>query len=125
MVAVQWDDRLIEASVRRAKNWAADNPLKYSIAFGVPAVIFQGLITAGVFRVGGLVEAILSVVLVPIAIVVVMLGRTWLLMLYEVREALGEHVTPARARRRSGELQLRADRGGPTTRSPSRSPTMR
>ncbi|MGI9612342.1 MAG: hypothetical protein ACR2QO_05510, partial [Acidimicrobiales bacterium] len=90
----QWDDRLLSASWRRARSWTADNPIKYSIIFGAPALLLQVGITAGVLRMGGVLQAALSLFLVPFAIMIFMILRTLLVMLYEVREALGEHLAP-------------------------------
>ncbi len=93
-MAVQWDDRLLEAALRRTRVWAGENPIKYSIVFGAPAVVLQAAIFAGVLRIGDLMLAILSLVIVPVAIVGYMITRTLLTMLYEVREALGAHLDP-------------------------------
>lgn len=93
-MALQWDDRLLEAALRRARTWAGENPIKYSIVFGAPAVVLQAAIFAGVLRIGDLLLAVLSLIIVPVAIVGYMATRTLLTMLYEVREALGEHLNP-------------------------------
>ena len=96
-MAVQWDDRLLEAALRRARIWAGENPIKYSLVFGAPAVVLQAAIFAGVLRIGDLLLAVLSLVIVPTLIVGYMICRTLLAMLYEVREALGEHLDPSQA----------------------------
>ncbi len=90
----QWDDRLLSASWSRARSWTADNPIKYSVIFGAPALILQVAITAGFLRMGGVLQALLSLFLVPVAIIGFMIMRTWLLMLYEVRDELGRHLDP-------------------------------
>ena len=45
---------------------------------------------------GGVLQAALSLLLVPVAIIGLMILRTLLVMLYEVREELGNHLDPAR-----------------------------
>lgn len=90
----QWEDRLLEVAWRNARGWAAENPIKYSIAFGAVALALQAAISLGVSQISGLPSTILSVLLLPAALVLFMVGRTLLDMLYEVREAFGEHVTP-------------------------------
>ena len=92
-----WEDRLLKAAWNNLRQWATDNPIQYSLAFGVGAVALQLAIVAGVLRASGLAEALLSLVLVPVALLVFMLGWTLLKMLYEVRAALGEHLAPAAA----------------------------
>lgn len=62
--------------------------------FGAPALILQAAITAGFLRMGGELQAFLSLFLVPVAIIGFMIVRTQLLMLYEVRAALGAHFEP-------------------------------
>lgn len=93
-MAVQWEDRLLKASFRQAREWAGENPIKYSVIFGAPAVILQVAIFAGVLRISDVLGAIVSLIVVPVAIVLFMIVRTLLVMLYEVREALGQHLDP-------------------------------
>ena len=85
-----WDARLLKASFDRARDWAGENPIKYSLFYGAPAVLLHLAIFFGVLRIGDLVVAIVSVVVVPVALIIFMIGRTHLSMLYEVRQALGE-----------------------------------
>ncbi len=91
---VSWDDRLLTVALARARSWAGDNPITYSIVFGVPAIAIQAAITFGVLQGAGLVAAIVSVVIVPILIVGFMLGAALLQMLYEVRAAMGQLLDP-------------------------------
>jgi hypothetical protein len=94
-VESSWDDRLLSASFREAKAWTAENPITYSIVFGMGALIVQLMITAGFLRVGGVLQAVLSLFVVPVLIIGFMVFRTMLLMLYEVRAELGSHLQPA------------------------------
>lgn len=89
-----WDARLLDVALARARSWAGENPITYSIVFGVPAVLIQAAITVGVLQGAGLWAAIASIVVVPILIVGFMLVSALLQMLYEVREALGELLDP-------------------------------
>ena len=57
--------------------------------------MLQAAIFAGVLRIGDLLLAVLSLVIVPVCVVGYMIFRTLLLMLYEVREALGERIDPS------------------------------
>lgn len=92
----QWEDRLLKTAWRNARHWAANNPIKYSIAFGAAALVLQALISLGVSQISGLISTVLSVLLLPAVLVLLMIGKTLLDMLYEVREAYGEHVSPRR-----------------------------
>ncbi len=91
---VQWDERLLKATLRRIRLWASDYPILYTVLFGVLAFAVQALITNIFLQMGNTWAGVLSLLLVPIAIVGFMLVRTLLDMLYEVREALGQHLDP-------------------------------
>ena len=91
---VQWDERLLKTTLRRIRSWAGDYPILYTVLFGVLALAVQALITNSFLQMGNTLAGVLSLLLVPIAIVGFMLVRTLLEMLYETRHALGQHLDP-------------------------------
>ncbi len=90
----QWNERLLRASFRRASSWVRENPIKNRLIFGAPAVALQAAIFAGVLQMGDVLLAAVSLIIAPIVLVAIMVMRTLLVMLYEVRDALGSHLNP-------------------------------
>jgi hypothetical protein len=84
MMAVQWDDRLLRASSRRARAWVNDHPILFFLATAVPPVV----IPVGLFGLVGWAASMVSLLVVPLLMFVVLVGNTHLQMLYEVRDAL-------------------------------------
>lgn len=90
-MGVNWDESLLGASFRRAKEWAGDQPIWFAVLTAVPPL----LIPAGVLGLQGRAAAITSLALVAVAMFVAMVANTLLHMLYDVRRELGRHLEPA------------------------------
>ncbi|MEM9564258.1 MAG: hypothetical protein AAGA93_16670 [Actinomycetota bacterium] len=84
-MAAHWNDTLLRASYRRARSWTIDHPILFYLITAVPPV----LIPAGVFGLFGLVEGLVTLLVVPALMFLVLVWHTHLQMLYEVRRAIG------------------------------------
>ncbi len=88
-MGVDWDETVLDASLRRARDWASTHPIRFAFLFALPPF----LIPAGISRFNvpaGLIALVVALLVWFLALVVL----TLLSMLYETRAAVGRLVAP-------------------------------